>query len=273
MTPENTSHTDLMAQIEHMRAEQVQLRQEVADLRAAQKPRRLLPRLLSRSGLVVAISLLSVIALGGAAFASIPGPTGVIKGCYDKFGAVSVIDSAATATCPSKTTALTWSQAGIQGPQGIQGIQGPQGPQGPAGSANPLFCPNCDFRSVSIPVDATGAYFPNTNFLSANLAGAHLALANLQSADLDFVNLTNADLYHADLRLAILGGNLTGVDLVGANLTGADLSTSDLTNADLSSAVGLTGTTVHLVTWSNTICPDGTNSNFDGNTCLGHGIS
>jgi hypothetical protein len=34
-------------------------------------------------------------------------------------------------------TAITWNQAGPQGPQGGQGAQGPAGPQGPAGQQGP----------------------------------------------------------------------------------------------------------------------------------------
>ena len=40
-------------------------------------------------------------------------------------------------------------------------------------------------------------------------------------------------------------------DLTGADLTGANLHRADLTG----------------VIWSNTTCPDGTNSNNDGGTC------
>jgi uncharacterized protein YjbI with pentapeptide repeats len=59
---------------------------------------------------------------------------------------------------------------------------------------------------------------------------------------LSYANLQDANLHGADLT----GANLTGADLTGANLHGADL----------------TG-----VIWSNTTCPDGTNSNNDGGTC------
>ena len=52
-------------------------------------------------------------------------------------------------------------------------------------------------------------------------------------------------------------------------LTGANLNGDDLTNADLSGAV-TTGANVNQVTWSNTVCPDGTNSDADGGTCKGH---
>jgi len=44
--------------------------------------------------------------------------------------------------------------------------------------------------------------------------------------------------------------------LAGANLTGADLTGAKLQGATLTGAV-----------WSNTTCPDGTNSNDDGGTC------
>lgn len=67
--------------------------------------------------------------------------------------------------------------------------------------------------------------------------------------------LRNAGLAGADLRDANLAGvDLTGADLTGTNLRGADLS----------------GALVKDVTWSHTICPDGTDSDDDGGSCRGH---
>ena len=61
----------------------------------------------------------------------------------------------------------------------------------------------------------------------------------------------------ADLRLANLTGvNLAGADLSGANLAGANLFSADLSNANLSGTF-----------WYFTICPDGANSDDNGNTC------
>jgi hypothetical protein len=83
---------------------------------------------------------------------------------------------------------------------------------------------------------------------SGSLAGANLAGRNLTGIDLRDANLRNA--------------NLTGANLAGANLTGADLSGAVLTGVNLSSVV-----------WSNTICPDGTNSGTNGTapaTCIEH---
>ncbi|MDQ1532231.1 MAG: hypothetical protein QOE37_2392 [Microbacteriaceae bacterium] len=65
-----------------------------------------------------------------------------------------------------------------------------------------------------------------------------------------------------DARLA--GADLRDAQLVGADLTGVDLTGANLRGADLSDAV------VKDVIWSHTTCPDGTDSNDDGNSCRGH---
>ncbi|MFD3539619.1 pentapeptide repeat-containing protein [Streptomyces sp. NPDC058662] len=67
--------------------------------------------------------------------------------------------------------------------------------------------------------------------------------------------LTNANLAHANLR----DTDLDNAVLDHANLTGADLTGADLRHASL---VG--------VTWHDTTCPDGTNSDRVGGTCAGH---
>ena len=59
--------------------------------------------------------------------------------------------------------------------------------------------------------------------------------------------LSGASLREADLRYA----NLSGADLSGANMRYANLN-----GADLSGTI-----------WYGTICPDGTNSDDNGNTC------
>ena len=71
-------------------------------------------------------------------------------------------------------------------------------------------------------------------------------------ADLSGVDLTNAYLRYADL---------TNTDLMYADLSFADLSDADLSGADLSGA-DLSG-----VVWYSTTCPDGTNSDDNGDTC------
>jgi YVTN family beta-propeller protein len=78
-----------------------------------------------------------------------------------------------------------------------------------------------------------------------SLAGCNLHDLNLTGARLSGANLSNANLN---------GANLTGADLSGANLSGANLS----------------GANLNKVTWSDTKCPDDTNSDADGGTCTGH---
>ena len=67
------------------------------------------------------------------------------------------------------------------------------------------------------------------------------------------------------------GDYISSEDMTNAYLSGADLSGAYLRSADLSGAY-LTGANLYDaylsgVTWYNTICPDGTNSDNNGNTC------
>jgi len=71
------------------------------------------------------------------AFATIPGPGGVVNACYKiKKGALRVIDPAID-TCTIREQSIQWTQTGVQGPQGDPGPQGDLGPQGPAGDPGP----------------------------------------------------------------------------------------------------------------------------------------
>lgn len=67
---------------------------------------------------------------GSVAWAAIPGPSGVIQGCYDSGGNVKVVEAL---PCPRGFTPFQWNQQGVQGLQGIQGIQGPKGDKGDTG--------------------------------------------------------------------------------------------------------------------------------------------
>ncbi|MGO8958907.1 MAG: pentapeptide repeat-containing protein [Streptosporangiaceae bacterium] len=108
---------------------------------------------------------------------------------------------------------------------------------------------------------------------SANLTGASLQGLSLTSAVLDDANLSQADLTGASLPSA----NLENANLSSANLTSATLTSADLTNATLTSAnltganldnATTTGATLTGVTWYNTICPDGSNSNAHDSGCF-----
>ena len=67
----------------------------------------------------------------------------------------------------------------------------------------------------------------------------------------------------------LAGCNLKGVALAGAYLaTDTNLKDVDFSNATLAGA-HLEGANVRAL-WSNTICPDGTNSDSNAGTCIGH---
>ena len=90
--------------------------------------------------------------------------------------------------------------------------------------------------------DLSGIFLGNANLRFAELAGADLSYA-----DLTYANLNGADLRVADLSYT----NMNNADLRYANLNGADLSGAWLNN----------------IVWSDTTCPDGTNSDNNGDTC------
>ena len=90
------------------------------------------------------------------------------------------------------------------------------------------------------------------NLTDANLTGANLTGTLLERATFQYANLTNADLaYTSAWSTGLSGADLTGADLTDAYLLDADLTVADLTGVD----------------WSRTTCPDGTNSDDNGNTC------
>lgn len=165
---------------------------------------------LQRRGLI--LSTMTVLFTGIIAFASIPGPNGVINGCYNKNGnaTLRIIDS--NEQCKSNEIALNFNQTGPQGPQGIQGPVGPQGPQGPQGTQGP--------QGPQGPQGATGAtgasgtsaaYFAENNFATVTNAGKTIISKNVPAGSY----VINAKL-QAD-----------NVDFDGAQNIGCSLSTGD----------------------------------------------
>jgi Pentapeptide repeats (8 copies)/Fibronectin type III domain len=153
-------------------------------------------------------------------------------------------------------------------------------------------------RTMVVPTSARDcAYFgPYANLQDCNLSGAGLSYVDLHNANLSSTDLSGASLEFVSSgdiagtpsalptgwRLAdgyLLGpeADLSGADLAKADLTGAELQSAQLNGADLSRvdfsganlfSTNLTGATLVGVTWSDTTCPDGTNSNHDGDTCV-----
>ena len=118
---------------------------------------------------------------------------------------------------------------------------------------------NCD--QPALPLNpATGQIDLHGADLSGDNQGADYANGDLSGTNLDHSNLAGA--FFAGTNLS--GASLHQADLAGATLSGANLTNADLSNADLS------GANLHGVTWSNTTCPDHSNSSSDGGTCVGH---
>ena len=126
-----------------------------------------------------------------------------------------------------------------------------------------------------IGADFSGATVARTDMRGALLSEAiftdvDLMTVNLQSTALLGVDLSNRDLRGIDLNHALLSNaDLSDSNLSGADLTGVDLSFADLTNTNLFGAK-MAGADLVPVTWANTVCPDGTDSDTNGGTCIGH---
>jgi len=130
-------------------------------------------------------------------------------------------------------------------------------------SGNNCGSPNFEYVRMD-GTTLTNAVFDNANFG----AGTNLAITNCVANNVSFRNVslqettfencdfTNANFAGADLYEAYLG---TGNTFDGVNFTNVNLEYADFGSASLVGAI-----------WSNTTCPDSTNSNDNGNTCIGH---
>jgi hypothetical protein len=94
----------------------------------------MLNKLRRRSPRLILLAGAAFVTTAGVAFATIPGSTGVINGCYEKrTGILRVIDTEAGKRCLAFETAISWNQKGEKGEAGVAGAPGTQGSQGPAG--------------------------------------------------------------------------------------------------------------------------------------------
>jgi uncharacterized protein YjbI with pentapeptide repeats len=111
------------------------------------------------------------------------------------------------------------------------------------GTAVPFICHGCNLNGV-------------TRFVGTDLINAWFRSAGISNIDFTGADLTGAD--------------LLGANAEGAIFSGADLTNADFTDTDLLYATGLDSATLTNTIWSNTICPDGTNSDANSGTCEGH---
>lgn len=123
---------------------------------------------------------------------------------------------------------------------------------------------NCDFSGVVFPSGPLGS-LSYIDLHGCNLSGAVLRGVAANGADFSGADLSGADL---------TGGSYAGTDFRGANLSGAkadpagvfqraNFEGANLTGANFANAI------VTPVNWRNTTCPDGSNSDAHGGTCVG----
>lgn len=142
----------------------------------------------------------------------------------------------------------------------------------------------CD--AILTGADLHGSDFSRASFEDATATGANVSWAILTGATAAFASFVDANLSNASWRDgAAIGARFDGADLhridlrrtnlrassfVGADLRYAQLAGVDFTDADLTGANWRRATGIAAATFSNTTCPDGTNSDANGGTCAGH---
>ena len=126
----------------------------------------------------------------------------------------------------------------------------------------PSCFPYCQFAQL-MGLDFSGATLIS-DFQKANMYPDGSTPTNLSEATLSGVAMYGADLEGANMT----GAMMVLTDLTKANLTGANLTDATLHNAKLENAL-YDSTTIWPTSgyWSNTTCPDGTNS--DNNPSCG----
>jgi hypothetical protein len=204
--------------------------------------------------------------VGGSAiaFAAIPDSSGVIHACYrTNGGQVRVIDSP-TETCNGNETATSWDKA-THG-KFVDDLVGADFSNTSLayrnfantdltnavigeGSLNGTVFTGANLTSVAVKNEGTSNHLiQKANFTDANFEGGIYFLHE--------TSFNNADLH----GVSWVGSTISGVP----TFEGSDFSNANLTGTDFSSAI------LTSAIWSNTICPDGTNSDDNGNTCIGH---
>lgn len=130
-------------------------------------------------------------------------------------------------------------------------------------------------RVTAVLNNPCGAYsargLGSVDFTKSNLSGWDLSKSDVEESLFSSTTLTSANLASVHAFYTVFkNANLTGANMTCDDFYSADLTSANLTNANLKSATNMKLATVTGVVWNNTTCPDGTNSNNDGNTCVGH---
>lgn len=137
-----------------------------------------------------------------------------------------------------------------------------------------LLCPALKFPEISVAdkggCDLSGAnlgpagHIDHIDFRGCRLDDADLSGWTINSASLEAISARRANFAGAPLSQSILrDADLRDADLSRSNFQMTDLTNANLTGADLTNAI------TRGAIWKNTTCPDGTNSDANGGTCVG----
>ena len=210
------------------------------------------------------------------------------------------------ATGPAGTAGAAGAQGalGPQGAQGVQGVPGIQGAQGPAGNTGARGATgptgpqgqNCSLKYPGVDLAGCSIVW-GSNWDSADVRGANFTYASISGTGTS-VLATGANFTAATLNTVLDGSvfinaNFTGASLDGVTTTGSHstfigdvfymaylqnqnwgstvFGADDFTDANLLGSTFLSQSGHHDI-FNNTVCPDGTNSDSDGGTCVGHGM-
>jgi uncharacterized protein YjbI with pentapeptide repeats/DNA-binding CsgD family transcriptional regulator len=120
----------------------------------------------------------------------------------------------------------------------------------------------CDLSGMAV----NSAGHPELNsidFRGCRLDGAALDGLPMNSSSFEGVSARGASLRSSMASSVFRSADLAGADLSNAVIQGSDFTGANLLGADLTDAIS------RGATWKNTTCPDGTNSDANGGTCIG----
>lgn len=125
----------------------------------------------------------------GVAAGSVPDPSGAITACYvasavgHGAGTPLMLKDAASGSCPSGYTTLSWNQRGEPGPQGPMGPAGAAGPAGPAGPTGPAGSSGSVSVTTRVSTAVTVAPAAGAFPTASCLAGEHPTGGGYQFTD------------------------------------------------------------------------------------------
>ena len=123
----------------------------------------------------------------------------------------------------------------------------------------------CNYSRADFAGDnAPGIDFNHTDWAFAMMNNMQLQSSTFVGSDFAHATLTNANLNAANLDHV----NFTGATLSNTIFSNATLRGDDFAGANLHLARSLTAASLAGSLWRHTTCPDGTNSDHDGGTCV-----